>query len=156
MKFQLRPESAINILILEKSLNDADRYAANLRNAGMPVHPTRIDNPDALLEFLGDAEKEADLIFYGDGTAGVDLSQAIAVCHKQRPELPFIVIAKEATDPKVQVTAMRLGAADLVPKDDKERLHLVVAREYTYLLQRRDLGEIKTKLREMYKDWKWE
>jgi multidomain signaling protein FimX len=148
MKFQLRPESAINILILEKSLNDADRYASNLRNAGMPVHPTRLDNPDALLELLTDREKEADLVFYADGSAGVDLSQAVAICHKQRPDIPFIVIAKEESDPKLRVTAMRLGAADTVQKDDKEHLHLAVAREYTYLIGRRELTELKAKLRE--------
>jgi len=148
MKFLLRPESAINILVLEKSLNDADRYASTLRNVGVPVHPTRIDTPEALLETLEDGEKEIDMVFYGDGSAGVEMAQAISVCHKQRAELPLIVITKEAVDPKARATAMRLGAVDMVNKDDKEHLHLVVAREYTYLLDRRDYGEIKAKLRE--------
>jgi len=148
MKFQLRPESAINLLVLEKSLNDADRYATHLRNAGVPAHPTRIDNPDALLEFLADAEKDADMVLYGEGNAGVDLGQAIAMCHKHRPDLPFLILAKEGTDPKVRTTAMRLGAADMVNKDDKEHLHLAVAREYTYLLHRRELASLKAKLRE--------
>lgn len=149
MKFILRPESAINMLVIEKSLNDSERYASTLRNFGMPVHPTRVDTVDALMEFFEDDEKELDLILYGDGSAGVELQQGLALSGKKAPDIPFIVIVKnERPDSKLFASAMRQGACDIVPDQNREHLHMAVAREYTNLLTRRELATARIKLRE--------
>ncbi len=149
MKFILRPESAINMLVIEKSLNDTERYASTLRNFGMPVHPTRVDNADALMEFLEDQDKELDLILYGNGSAGVELPQALALAGKKAPDIPVVIIIKnDQPDPKLISASMRQGACDIVPDGNREHLHMAVAREYTNLLGRRELATAKVKLRE--------
>ena len=43
---------ALRLLVIEASLNRAEKYANALRNAGIAAHPTRVETEEEILEAL--------------------------------------------------------------------------------------------------------
>jgi diguanylate cyclase (GGDEF)-like protein/PAS domain S-box-containing protein len=143
----MQSKEAINLLVIEESLSDTDTFATILRNAGYPTHPTRLDDIEQLEEMLK-SDEEFDMIFYGEGTRGVDMDQAISLATEHRPDVPFIVIAKKEKDEKLMFNAMRLGAKDVVIASERDHLHLASAREINAYRDRQKLESLRKQLRE--------
>ena len=62
MSGKIHSDSAIELLIIEESPNDAEAMANALRNAGMTIHLHRDDKEEDLIETL--AKSNLDLILY--------------------------------------------------------------------------------------------
>lgn len=138
------PSVTIKILIIDSSLDDADSYTSELRNGGMAVHAERVEKEAELIEALEDDELE--IILCSDQSEDLDLTRALELAQKNRPELPFLII-QQGEDAEKLKAAMRSGARDVIAKDDPEHLQLVVAREYADLCTRKELEQLKLELK---------
>ena len=141
----LTADASIKLLVIEESRDKAEKYVTALRNAGIAVHATRVD--DALKTKEALEEQASDLILYSSTTEDFPLSEAIPL-FREHAEIPVIVLYKDQ-DRSALLGAMRDGARDIVAKEDLDHLQLVVKRELEHLLQRRRLSSVEQKLKEL-------
>ena len=140
-----RDETAIELLIIERSLDAAENYVTTLRNAGIAVHPHRADKGKPLTDAL--ADPSLDLILCSADTEKSDFNAKIELCRGSRPDIPVVVVYQDQ-DPDVLLQALKSGARDVVATADGEHLQLVVKREFKDLLIRRELEQTRALLRE--------
>ncbi len=148
MNSAIQPDEAINLLVIDESLSDTDAFSTVLRNVGYPTHPTRIDDPEQLEEYLQSEEEEIDMIFYGSDTRNIEAKQALALAQQHRAEVPLIVIAKGEQSSGMQFDAMRQGAKDVIAAKEKEHLAFAAVREYQALRNARKLKDLQRQLSE--------
>jgi diguanylate cyclase (GGDEF)-like protein/PAS domain S-box-containing protein len=146
MNSKLRPDITANLLIVEKSPNDAEEYANALRNTGIAVHSKRVEREDKLIEAMG--QEDIDMILYTSGTANISPTHAVSICNSRLPDIPLIIIYPDDQDPELLIDAMRKGARDVVSKEDMDHLQIVAARELSDLQTRIELKQTKKRLNE--------
>lgn len=138
-------EAAITLLIVDQSPNDAERHISTLRNAGLTIHPSHIADETALLEAL--STQQHDIILCSADNAIVSLEKSVELCRKYHPSTPLIIIY-ENQDPENLLQAMQNGARDVVSADDPLHLQLVIKREFTDVLTRKELHNLQQRLKE--------
>ena len=138
-------DTAIKLLIIEQSLNDAESEISALRNAGLAVHATKAIDQESLYEAL--EETKYDIILCLANHPSLELSSTLAVCKKACENAVFIVIYRER-EYETLMQAMREGARDIVSADEQEHLSLVVRREFNDLINNRSLQQAREKLHE--------
>jgi len=119
-------EQALNILILEKSITDAESCARVLKRAGLSFNMRCVDTraafEQALKEFRPDLViSEFTLSGAFDGLAALDLARS------KIAEVPFIFVSGTVGEDRA-VEAIKRGATDFVIKDRVERLAPVIKR----------------------------
>ncbi|MET0083753.1 MAG: EAL domain-containing protein [Sedimenticola sp.] len=138
-------DNAIELLIIEQSLNFAEAEVSTLRNASLVVHPTSVTDEQGLLDAL--ENHDHDIVLCSADHPGISLEYAMNTCSKALPDAPFIVIYKEQAPDRL-LQAMRDGARDVVSADDPDHLQIVIKREFGDLLVRRELDTVRKQLRE--------
>ncbi len=136
-------DNTIELLIVDQSLNDAEKHISTLRNASLAVHANRVTDESTLLEAL--EQEDIDLIICSADHTELELPATQALCARARPDLPLVVIYKDQ-DPEVLLQAMREGARDVVAMEDDEHLQLVIKRELSDLRTRQKLKLVSQKL----------
>ncbi len=138
-------DSAIELLVIDPSLNAGEQQVSTLRNAGIAIHPTLARGLDDLAEPL--QQPQLDLILCSaDGDPDV-FTEISGYCLRNRPEVPLVIVYLDQ-DPDVLLQALRNGARDVVSKEDAEHLLIVVQREFQDLSNRRALQAAQERLRE--------
>ncbi len=138
-------ERAIELIIIEPSYNTAEEHVSALRNAGMAIHPTRVDGESDLINALD--QQVPDLILCSADLGRNEFEKHLDLCVRAHPSSGVIVLYKEQ-EPEVLLQALRSGARDVVSKSDPEHLQLVVKREFHDLLIRREIEQLKVRLQE--------
>ena len=92
---------------------------------GHQVTATRVDDELALEAAL--ADDSYDLCIAEYALPNIDAMTALAVIHRLRPDLPFIVVSSSVTEVRA-VNAMRAGAQDCISKQHLGRLGPAVDR----------------------------
>jgi len=139
-------DTAIELLVIEESFNEAESYSSILRNAGMAIHPVRADTKADILKALG-ADTAPDLILCSADGSVEEFAARVELCRKATPESPLIILYRDQESEQL-IQALRTGARDVVSKDDPEHLQMVVKREFEDLLTRRELSRVLKKLHE--------
>ena len=147
MSGKIHSDSAIELLIIEESPNDAEAMANALRNAGMTIHLHRDDKEEDLIETL--AKSNLDLILYTFGTGNIEPRHILSLLRKAAVDIPLIIIFPDATEQEFLIDALKKGARDAVTKQDSDRLTLIVSREIQDLRTRRELQQSMELLRDM-------
>lgn len=145
MNGNTKADTAIELLLIERSLNVAEEKISALKNAHLAIHATSVTNETALFESLD--EKKHDIILCCADHEDFELNSTIAICKKTSPDTPIIVMYNDQPQEKL-ISALRGGARDFVKADNTEHLELVVRREFSDLTMRRDLQMLKSKLHE--------
>jgi multidomain signaling protein FimX len=130
----------VRLLIAESSENAAQELDSPFRDYGTP---TRMRLSD--LEHAGDDIPTADLMICN--AALPQLDQRLPQLRLKAPHVPIILVDPVSGE-RSPAEAMRLGAVDLVPRHDPERLVLVFKRELLHVCQGQRLGELNRALRE--------
>ncbi|KAB7627831.1 EAL domain-containing protein [Alkalilimnicola sp. S0819] len=141
-------DDILRLLVAEESLNDAEMLISVLRNAGQAVRASQAEDAEDLQQAL--AEKTFDLFLCSTGMAELSLDEAVRQIKHSGKDLPLVAI-NDVDDGDVRREAMRLGAADLVSKQDLEHLSRVLQRELRNLRDRRRLRRLEASLRETEK-----
>lgn len=134
--------TAIELLVVDSSLSDTERNATALRNAGIAVHVTRVDQEADLRYAL--RQTKHDIVLHACDLDSIDVRQAL---DEHEAELPLILLYSEQV-PDILQRATRVLARDFVAKDDLEHLKFVVRREFHDFQLRRQLKDIEHRLSE--------
>ena len=130
-------DSTLQLLIVDESLNDAEIITNILRNSGLAVRSTRVEDDEDMETAL--KEQNWDLIITAEKLTYIDAFKAIKILQQTEKDIPLIV----ATDDNSELTAgqvLKAGASDLVSKNEEpEHLQFVVRREIKALTDRRQL-----------------
>jgi len=139
-------EEPIEVLVMEEQLNDADAYITSIKNAGITVHHTHVDQLSTLTQLI--EKKPFDFVIYGMGLASIPFPSAIALLRKHQSDIVLIVIVKNTQQLSQRHLIMKQGARDVIVKDQLNHLQMVAAREYGDLFARKNLKNYQQKLTE--------
>lgn len=138
-------ESSVNLLVVSRSLSDTEMYVTALRNAGLAVHATRVEDEEELSEAL--TGQACDMLLCACDEDGTDITRVTAACQAADQDVPLIIVS-DHLEPEARLQAMREGACDGVPKSDLDHLQLAAMREISALRTRRELAAAKQQLQE--------
>jgi len=142
-------DNTLHLLIVDESSNDAELMTNLLRNMGLAVRATRVEDDEDYETALN--EQSWDIIIAADKLSYIDAYKALELLQKTDKDIPLIVAANGAGNITVS-EALKAGAADLIKKDeDSEHLQYVVQREFRALKDRRKLRKFNKSMRESEK-----
>ena len=136
-------QTAISLLVIDPSVNEAERHISALRNADLVIHPMIIKGEMSLRQ--GKNDLVPDLILCSAEGTPTRLDTILDLCLKYYPDTPVIILYRDQ-DPEVLLRAMQDGARDVVSVEDPEHLELVVKREFGDLQARLLLRELTEQL----------
>ncbi|WP_273808200.1 MULTISPECIES: EAL domain-containing response regulator [unclassified Pseudomonas] len=136
--------SAIRLLLLEASQNEAERLVSLFRNAGRATRAQRLADPAGLDELLS---QSWDLAILAPPSPELDSLAALCQLRRRAPQLA--VIQRVAPDdPAAVLDALRLGARDGIASDNDEHLLLASLRELGNLAERHERRRLEQALAE--------
>ncbi|MDQ7914562.1 EAL domain-containing protein [Pseudomonas sp. 102515] len=136
--------SAIRLLLLEASQNEAERLVSLFRNAGRATRAQRLADPAGLDELLS---QSWDLAILAPPSPELDSLAALRQLRRRAPQLA--VIQRVAPDdPAAVLDALRLGARDGIASDNDEHLLLASLRELGNLAERHERRRLEQALAE--------
>ncbi len=141
----MKPE--LRLLIVETSATNADSLLQSLRSQGFGALATVVSTSAAMREALAAADCKAIICCHP--VAACPAATALALAQELRPDLPFIVVARES-NLDLAVGLMKLGAHDYLPADELLRLGPALERELRDAAVRRRHKLIENRLHESH------
>ncbi|MCB1752687.1 MAG: EAL domain-containing protein [Gammaproteobacteria bacterium] len=138
-------DRAIELLIVDSSFDSAEGQISTLRNAGMAIHPVRVNTEADIVAALNSGAY--DIVLCSADVEKSEFDRNIDLCFKSNADAALIIMYKDQ-EPDPLLNALRLGARDVVSINDPEHLQLVVKREFGDLLIKRELDDTRRRLRE--------
>ena len=139
----MSPRSALPVLVVAPSQNDAEKLNSTLRNAGHAVRPIWVASMDDAEKSL--KQQKPDLILCSTSVAAAPFNDVVRLRDMTLPNVPIIAIGKSIT-PAIIAEIINTGARDIVSMDQPEHLQAVVSRELEVLQLARDLEQASIKL----------
>lgn len=136
--------SAIRLLLLEASQNEAERLVSLFRNAGRATRAQRLADPAGLDELLS---QPWDLAILAPPSPELDSLNALRQLRRRAPQLA-VIQRVPADDPVAVLDALRLGARDGIASDNDEHLLLASLRELGNLAERHERRRLEQALAE--------
>lgn len=136
--------SAIRLLLLEASQNEAERLVSLFRNAGRATRAQRLADPASLDELLSQAW---DLAILAPPSPELDSLSALRQLRRRAPQLA-VIQRVPPDDPAAVLDALRLGARDGIASDNDEHLLLASLRELGNLAERHERRRLEQALAE--------
>ena len=136
--------SAIRLLLLETSQNEAERLVSLFRNAGRAARAHRLADPAGLDELLS---QHWDLVILAPAAEDFDTQAALKRLRMRAPQLAAIQRVPPA-DPEAVVNALRQGARDAIASDNDEHLLLACLRELGNQAERQECRRLTQALAE--------
>lgn len=136
--------SAIRLLLLEASQNEAERLVSLFRNAGRAARAQRLADPAGLDELLS---QSWDLAILAPPSPELD---SHALLQRLRHQVPHLAIIQRVApgDSEAVLTALRQGARDAIASDNDEHLLLASLRELGNLADRHERRRLEQALAE--------
>ena len=139
----MSPRSALPVLVVAPSQNDAEKLNSTLRNAGHAVRPIWVASMDDAEKSL--KQQKPDLILCSTSVPAAPFNDVVRLRDMTLPNVPIIAIGKTLT-PAIVAEIINTGARDLVSMDQTEHLQAVVSRELEVLRLARDYEQTSIKL----------
>ncbi|WP_313335900.1 EAL domain-containing response regulator [Pseudomonas oryzihabitans] len=136
--------SAIRLLLLEASQNEAERLVSLFRNAGRATRAQRLTDPAGLDELLS---QPWDLAILAPPSPELDSLSALRQLRRRAPQLA-VIQRVPPDDPAAVLDALRLGARDGIASDNDEHLLLASLRELGNLAERHERRRLEQALAE--------
>ncbi|WP_145151746.1 EAL domain-containing response regulator [Pseudomonas oryzihabitans] len=136
--------SAIRLLLLEASQNEAERLVSLFRNAGRATRAQRLADPAGLDELLS---QSWDLAILAPPSPELDSLSALRQLRRRVPQLA-VIQRVPPDDPAAVLDALRLGARDGIASDNDEHLLLASLRELGNLAERLERRRLEQALAE--------
>lgn len=136
--------SAIRLLLLEASQNEAERLVSLFRNAGRATRAQRLTDPTGLDELLS---QSWDLAILAPPSPELDSLSALRQLRRRVPQLA-VIQRVPPDDPAAVLDALRLGARDGIASDNDEHLLLASLRELGNLAERHERRRLEQALAE--------
>jgi diguanylate cyclase (GGDEF)-like protein/PAS domain S-box-containing protein len=137
-----KPTDVIKLLLVEESVEDAERLTSILRNAGIAVRAVQARNADELEAQL--QTQTPDLILSG---SAVELGEVVAAANRGGKDIAVVAILETITGDSV-TDAFRGGVVAAATRDHGDLLVSVIQREFDNLNQRRNVRRLEASLTE--------
>lgn len=138
----------IKLLILHESRDDAEQLMNLIRNSGRATRGQLIDSADTLLSALTGGQW--DLMLLRPEAEGMTALECLQQVKKLDKDIPALLLIDSNDNDEITEGLMN-GFEDVVPKDEDERLMLVIQRELRNLSERRGRRLAEHNLREAEK-----
>ncbi|HVK54947.1 MAG TPA: diguanylate cyclase, partial [Burkholderiales bacterium] len=135
--------SALKLVIVEDSQDDADLLLIMLTEAGLKPQWLRVENE---IDYLAALETNPDLVLCDYGLPQFSTRRALELLRARSPDIPFIIVSGHIGD-DVAVAMLKAGANDYVLKDNLARMAPAVQRELREAEARRRQHRLEEALR---------
>ena len=139
--------TAINLLIIEDSTDDAELMVRALRRAGVDPAYERVENAAAMEAAL--VRRSWDLVISDYSMPLFNGLAALKLLQDRGLDLPFILVSGSAGE-NVAVDAMKAGASHYILKDNLARLAPAVQRELRDAELRRERKQAESRYRDLF------
>ncbi len=136
-------DEPLKILIVEQPHDEANRIISILRSADYRMEAQLASDEEQLQQYL--SKRNWDLLIAPIGTESLPAQQIFQCIRRAERDIPVIFIS-DNYDPATLIEGLRLGAQDVVVKDQDQHLLKVVARSLASVGQRRLCREWERKL----------
>jgi len=140
--------TALRLIIIDDSLNEAESIVSLLKNAGIAVRMQYVESMDDLTETL--APQSHDLIFCNIVSLDPMLAQVLQTAKKVDSDISVIATHNEE-DHEFRAEALTAGARDLIVKNSPAHFEMVTKREVEYVALKRRFKNCNNSLRESEK-----
>ncbi len=144
----MKSDDLLRLLVIEKSLEDAEYLLSTMRNAGIAPRPSSVQDSDELNALLD--KKPLDLILLNPEVEGLDLQTVSNAVMRSGKDVPIIVLM-DTFDADHEQAALQAGATAGASNDNDSHLISVVHREVGNLATRRRLRFVEGSLHEAEK-----
>jgi len=139
----------LRLLIVEESLNKAEDLASAVRNSGMAVRMTRLEDDEDLTQAL--EKQDWDMLLCPLSMHEFTATQALKIIEKSHKDIPMVLLTREEDDDDEVLEFLEKGARDAVRFEAEAHLQFVVNREARGLHNRRTLKKAMKALTEAEK-----
>ncbi len=139
--------SALRVLIVEDSADDAELMVRALRRAGIDPTYERVETPEMMQAAL--ARGSWDVILADYTMPHFSALAALKLLQNTELDLPFILVSGSVGE-DVAVEAMRAGAHDIILKGNLARLAPAVERELREAEVRRERKRAESRYRDLF------
>ncbi len=122
------PVRALNVLLVEDSLDDAALLERHLRRSGFRPTITRVETAEAMQHELAAEARVYDVVLADYNLPLFSAPEALNLLKKSQHDIPFIMMSGAVSE-DTAVAAMRAGAHDYVSKENLARLGPAIERE---------------------------
>lgn len=116
-------QGPVRLIIADRSESAATAIESRLRDAGIATRLQYIDDVSLAVNSIN----ESDLLLCNASLVGAE--KAIPQLRKMAPNIPIVLITNSSDEPLNAEQGMLLGASDVVPVEQRERLLMVCQRE---------------------------
>ncbi len=138
-------DSALRLLIVDDSVEDAEAVVSALRNDGVAVRPLRPANADELAAML--AEQQVDLVVAAQAAASIPLAEVMRTVASSDKDIPIIGLVDEI-DAELAARVYMAGARRVGLRNEPAQLLRSIRLEWNDLETRRSLRRLDAQLRE--------
>ncbi|MDX1569886.1 MAG: EAL domain-containing protein [Xanthomonadales bacterium] len=141
-------EEILRVLIIELSLEDGEQQLSTLRNAGIAVRPTTVEDEEELNKVV--EEKALDLVLLNSDHPDFSITQVSDVVNRAGKDIPVIALIDDF-NVETASAALEAGARNVVSSEHPQFVENVVRAEFENLEQRRKTRRLDASLRETEK-----
>ncbi len=139
--------TALHLLIVDDSMDDAELIVRELRRAGVVATYERVETPETMEAAL--ARESWDLVISDYSMPRFNGLAALKLLQGKELDLPFILVSGSAGE-NVAVEAMKAGAHHYILKDNLARLAPAVERELRDAELRRERRRAESRYRNLF------
>lgn len=138
-------DSALRLLIVDDSVEDAEAIVSALRNDGIAVRPLRPGNADELGAML--AEQTVDLVLAAEGATAIALGDVMRAVKSSDKDIPIVGLVDDV-DAELVARVYGAGARRLALRGEMAQLLRGIRLEWEDLEARRALRRLEAQVRE--------
>ena len=139
------PDTALRLMIVDDSVEDAEAIVSAMRNAGIAVRPLRPASADELGTMLG--AQVIDLVLAAQQSSGVPMDEVLQLVKSSGKDLPVIAVA-DRVDETSMSQAITAGVRRIALRHKPQQLLAAVRTEWADLETRRALRRLEAQVRE--------
>jgi len=138
-------DTALRLMIVDDSVEDAESIVSAMRNAGIAVRPLRPASADELSGML--AGQAIDLVLSAQQSKGITLDEVVQLVKSSGKDLPVIAVA-DRVDENTLSQAYAVGVRGIALRNKPQQLLGTVRTEWADLEARRSLRRLEAQVRE--------
>lgn len=140
-----RQDHILRLLLVDDSVDEAERLVSQLRNGGIPVRPSHARTQ---AELEAQIALGPDLVLFSMECRHITLATAIDAINRDGRDIGSIICGKGDVDPAIVAQAFQSGVNGFAFASQPEHLRAVVRREFAALSSRRTERRLEADLRE--------
>ncbi|HRQ66204.1 MAG TPA: EAL domain-containing protein [Xanthomonadaceae bacterium] len=138
-------EDVLRLILIEDSMEEAERLVSILKNGGVAVRPSRPENSEQLQGML--ERQSPDLLLLDPNSSVVPADEVINLVRQSAKDISIVGLLEKAHESEI-LAMYQLGVEVMALRGQEDHLRDVVIREFRILLNRRALRRLEASLRE--------